>query len=211
MNVTRGRFIVVEGLEGAGKTTAIKTIKRMLSEVGIEFITTREPGGTQVGETVRQMVKTVSNDEPLDARAELLLFYAARVQLLECVIKPALQRGCWVLADRFELSSYAYQGGGRGLDMNMLKALSAFCVESLQPDILVFLDVAPELGLQRAAKRSQLDRMEQESLDFFKAVYACYHQQIKNMPQAIVVDANKPLPMVQHVLRDKLSSVFATA
>ncbi len=211
MNTTPGRFIVVEGLEGAGKTTAIKTIKRMLTDLEIEFITTREPGGTQVGETVRQMVKTVSEDEPLDARAELLLFYAARVQLLERVIKPALQRGCWVLADRFELSSYAYQGGGRGLDMDMLKALSAFCVQSLQPDILVFLDVDPKLGLQRAAKRSQLDRMEQESLDFFKAVHLCYHQQIKTMPQAIVVDANKPLPMVQHVLKAKLGEVFATA
>lgn len=211
MNVTPGRFIVIEGLEGAGKTTAIKTIKRMLTELEIEFITTREPGGTHVGESVRQIVKATIPDEPLDPRAELLLFYAARVQLIEQVIKPALERGCWVLADRFELSSYAYQGGGRGLDINMLRALSSFCVKACQPDVIVFLDVEPELGLARALKRSQLDRMEQESLAFFRDVYASYHQHIKTMPQVICIDANHSLPVVQHSLRTKLNHVFATA
>lgn len=208
--MTQGRLIVVEGLEGAGKTTAIKTIKRLLSELDITFITTREPGGTQVGEMVRQIVKSTTDNEPLDARAELLLFYAARVQLLERVIKPALARGCWVLADRFELSSFAYQGGGRGLDLMLLKSLSEFCVKPIQPDILVYLDVDPILGLKRAAMRSQLDRMEQESLEFFKAVHAAYHQQLIHMPQALMIDANKPLLAVQHVLKSKLRQVLDT-
>lgn len=210
MSVTPGRFIVIEGLEGAGKTTAIKTIKRMLTDLDIEFITTREPGGTHVGEMVRQIVKDTTVEESLDPRAELLLFYAARVQLLEHVIKPALQRGCWVLADRFELSSFAYQGGGRGLDMDMLYKLSSFCVQGCQPDMIVFLDVDPKLGLARALKRSKLDRMEQESLAFFKVVYDAYHAHIKKMSNVIRIDANHPLPVVQHLLRTKLSHVFAT-
>lgn len=210
MNATPGRFIVIEGLEGAGKTTAIKTIKRMLADLEIEFITTREPGGTHVGEMVRQIVKDTTVEESLDPRAELLLFYAARVQLLEHVVKPALQRGCWVLADRFELSSFAYQGGGRGLDMDMLHMLSSFCVQGCQPDIIIFLDVDPKLGLARALKRNKLDRMEQESLAFFKVVYDSYHEHIKNMPNVIRIDANHPLPMVQHLLRAKLSHVFTT-
>src|SRR5258708_6479514 len=106
--MTPGRFIVVEGLEGAGKSTALTTIKRYLVENAIDVITTREPGGTHVGEITRQLLKESIPSEPLDPRAELLLFYAARVQLIEQVIRPALQRGSWVLADRFELSTFAY-------------------------------------------------------------------------------------------------------
>ncbi len=210
MSLTPGRFIVIEGLEGAGKTTAIKTIKRVLTDLDIKFITTREPGGTHVGEMVRRIVKDATVEEFLDPRAELLLFYAARVQLLEHVIKPALQRGCWVIADRFELSSFAYQGGGRGLDMNTLQMLSSFCVQECKPDLTIFLDVDPKLGLERALKRSKLDRMEQESLAFFKLVYHSYHEHLKKMSNVVRIDANHPLPVVQHLLRTKLSHVFAT-
>ncbi|MDX2345856.1 MAG: dTMP kinase, partial [Legionella sp.] len=114
-----GQFIILEGLEGAGKSTALTTIKRFLAPYVPELITTREPGGTHVGETVRELIKHAPDAEPLEAHAELLLFYAARVQLIEQVIKPALARGAWVLADRFELSTWAYQGGGRELNQQM--------------------------------------------------------------------------------------------
>jgi len=204
MNVKPGRFIVVEGLEGAGKTTAMKTIKRLLAELQFDVVTTREPGGTFVGEAVRQVIKESPATEPLDARTELLLFYAARVQLLEQVIKPALRSGRWVLADRFELSSFAYQGGGRHVDERMLQSLSAFCVGDCQPDLIVFLDIDPQQGLERAMMRGKLDRMEQESLAFFNDVYTSYHRYIKALPNVIVIDASKPLSVVQTMIRTEL-------
>ncbi|MDP3704670.1 MAG: dTMP kinase [Legionellaceae bacterium] len=210
MSIKPGRFIVVEGLEGAGKTTAMKTIKRMLAELQLDFITTREPGGTFVGETVRQIIKKSPIDEPLDSRSELLLFYAARVQLLEQVIKPALGRGSWVLADRFELSSFAYQGGGRRLDERMLQSLSSFCVGDCQPDLIVFLDLKPEQGLERALKRGKLDRIEQESLNFFNDVYAGYHKHIKTLTNVIMIDASKSLPIVQNMIRTELHHAIST-
>lgn len=197
----KGRFIVVEGLEGSGKTTAITTIKRCLAPFVPELILTREPGGTHVGEVVRTLIKEQVPGEPLDARAELLLFYAARVQLRQQVIEPALQRGAWVLADRFEMSTFAYQGGGRHLDDGMLGHLSHFCLDGLQPDLILFLDVSPEVGLERAQKRGKLDRMEQESLSFFTDVHAAYHRQLATLPQAVVIDGTRSLAAVQHQIR----------
>jgi len=195
-----GRFIVVEGLEGAGKSTALTTIKRFLAERVPELITTREPGGTRVGETARQLIKETISSEPLDARTELLLLYASRVQLLEQVIRPALNRGCWVVGDRFELSTWAYQGGGRKLDPNMIASLSSFCVKDIKPDLIIFLDISPEQGLRRALKRGKADRIEQESLDFFTAVYNSYHEHIKKMENVVVIDASKPLAVVQNAI-----------
>lgn len=210
MSSKTGRFIVVEGLEGAGKTTAMKTIKRVLAELELDFITTREPGGTSTGEAIRRIIKESPEMELLDPRAELLLFYAARVQLLEQVIKPALERGCWVLADRFELSTFAYQGGGRRLDERMLHALSSFCVQDCRPDVIIFLDIKPEIGLQRALKRGKLDRIEQESLHFFNDVYASYHKHIKTLDNVIIVDASEPLGIVQHNIKSKLNHVLTS-
>jgi len=204
----RGHFIVIEGLEGAGKSTALTTVKRFLNHHNQEYISTREPGGTRVGETVRTLVKEVVQDEPLDPRAELLLFYAARVQLVEQVIRPALDRGCWVLADRFELSTMAYQGGGRALDEDMIRHLSQFCLESLQPDLTIFLDVTPEKGLERANMRGKMDRIEQESLDFFTRVYSQYHKHIKEMQNVEIIDASKPLVVVQSTIRATLEAYF---
>lgn len=204
----KGCFIVVEGLEGSGKTTAMTTIKRCLAPVVPELVLTREPGGTRVGEVVRTLIKEQVPGEPLDARAELLLFYAARVQLRQQVIEPALQRGAWVLADRFEMSTFAYQGGGRHLDESMLRHLSHFCLEGLQPDLILFLDVPPKVGLERAQKRGQLDRIEQESLDFFKAVHAAYHRQLAHLPQAVVIDGTRSLAAVQHHIRTTIETLI---
>lgn len=199
-----GRFIVLEGLEGAGKSTALTTIKRFLTPLIPELITTREPGGTHVGEVVRDLIKEAPESEPLETRSELLLFYAARIQLIEQVIRPALARGAWVLADRFELSTWAYQGGGRGLDHAMIEHLSAFSVQNIEPDLVIYLDLLPELGLQRVLERGKTDRIEQEDIDFFHRVYDAYHQRLKTMDQAVLIDASKPLAMVQHLIRTSL-------
>ncbi len=203
MSSKAGHFIVVEGLEGAGKSTALTTIKRFLAERVPEIITTREPGGTRVGETARQLIKETSN-EPLDARCELLLLYASRIQLIEQVIRPALTRGCWVIGDRFELSTWAYQGGGRQLDPDMISQLSSFCVKDIKPDLIIFLDISPEQGLKRALKRGKADRIEQESLTFFTQVYNSYHHYIKNMKNVICINASKPLSIVQDEIQATL-------
>lgn len=200
-----GRFIVVEGLEGAGKSTAVHTIKQFLADNIGAFITTREPGGTAVGEVVRQLIKHTPENEHLDARAELLLLYTSRVQLVNQVIKPALHRGTWVLGDRFELSTFAYQGGGRGLDVQMIEELSSFCLEGFAPDLVLFLDVDAAIGLRRVLERGHADRIEKESLEFFMAVCDAYHAKIKTMKQVVVIDANQPEAVVQQGILDALS------
>lgn len=204
----KGHMIVVEGLEGAGKSTALHTIKRCLSPIVPELVTTREPGGTEVGELVRQCVKGITVKEPIDVRAELLLFYAARVQLLNQVILPALDRGAWVLADRFELSTFAYQGGGRKLDPHLIATLSSFCLDHFKPDLILFLDITPEVGLARAQKRGRIDRIEQEALSFFHDVHASYHEQLCKMNNVVLIDAMQPLPVVQQTIRAHLKAYF---
>ncbi|KTC66159.1 dTMP kinase (plasmid) [Legionella adelaidensis] len=211
MEQNRGKFIVVEGLEGAGKSTALHFLKKLLSANVSELITTREPGGTRLGETSRQLIKEINPDEPLDARAELLLFYASRVQLIEQVIKPALNRGAWVLGDRFELSTFAYQGGGRGLDEEMIARLSSFCLDEFKPDLIFFLDVSPEKGLERAKKRGKTDRIEQESLLFFKKVYKSYHEHIKKMDNVVIINAEQRLLEVQKQIRLTLENFLHDA
>lgn len=204
--VKKGHFIVVEGLEGAGKSTAINVIKRFLAPLVPELIVTREPGGTHVGDIARRLIKDIIPGEPLDARAELLLFYAARVQLMQRVVYPSLDRGTWVLADRFELSTFAYQGGGRKLDASMISQLSAFCVGDFKPDLIIFLDVKPELGLQRAYARGKTDRIEQEALAFFQDVYNCYHYHLKSMDNVVLIDASKPISVVRRSIKAALET-----
>lgn len=205
-----GRYIVVEGLEGSGKTTAIKTVKRFLTDQQIEYVTTREPGATYVGESIRNILKDDSSNEPLDPKTELLLFYAARIELLSHIIKPALKDGNWVLSDRFELSSFAYQGGGRKIDPDVIQVLSNFCVGDLQPDLIIFLDVSPEMGLKRAKARGKLDRIEQESIDFFIDVYNAYHVYLKKYANVVMIDANLPLSVVQRLIREELYAAIST-
>ncbi len=207
-----GQYIVVEGLEGAGKTTAIKTIKRFFTEQKISFITTREPGATSVGESIRNILKDESIKESLDPRTELLLFYAARVELITHIIKPALARGEYVISDRFELSSFAYQGGGRKISADILNSLSDFCVGDVRPDLIIFLDISPEVGLERARLRGNLDRIEQESQEFFTNVYNAYHHYLKRYNNVVKIDASLPLSVVQRIIKEKLHDTFiATA
>jgi len=191
-----GRLIVVEGLEGAGKSTAMKYLKPLLTELVGEVVSTHEPGGTPVADALRSLIKQSLAEEVLDPRTELLLLYAARVQLVERVIRPALARGAWVLSDRFELSTEAYQGGGRNLSEAMIAQLSAFCLQGLQPDLILFLDIEPRRGLERVVARGKRDRIEQESLSFFEAVAARYHAQLAMRDNVVMIDANASLDVV---------------
>jgi dTMP kinase len=210
MSIERGRFLVVEGLEGAGKSTAITTIKNYLANFIPNIVLTREPGGTRIGEAIRQLLKDKVEGETLDGRCELLLLYAARVQLVEQLIRPALNQGTWVLADRFELSTYAYQGWGRGLDINMINQLSCFCLSTLKPDLILYMDIEPEQGLLRVKKRGIEDRIEQEGLAFFTKVHQGYKQMLQSMENMVSIKASQPLEIVQKSIIDQLKIFLAS-
>lgn len=189
MMVLPARFIVVEGTEGAGKSTAVEAVFDYLSHKSIPCIKTREPGGTKIGERLRNLIKLGLDDERLFPQSELLLIYASRVQLVEQVIKPALAQGTWVISDRFDLSTYAYQGGGRQIDSSFIDHLSSFCLKNISPDCVFFMDLPPEAGLLRAGLRGELDHIEQESQDFFQRVYEVYKSRVALTPQAVRIDA----------------------
>lgn len=205
MTSLTGKLIVVEGLEGAGKSTAINTVKEFLTQNKINTITTREPGGTEIGEVLRDLIKNPKYRNVLDDKSELLLLYTARIQLLEQVIKPALSQGTWVIADRFELSSLAYQGGGRGLSQEVLGNLSAFALQGFKPHLTLYLDISPEEGLKRVKSRGQLDRIELQTMDFFHRVHECYLQQITRDSDAILIDASLPIESVQAAIKRALT------
>lgn len=205
----KGKFIVVEGLEGAGKTTAIQTIRDYLDAKIQALVITREPGGTRVGEVVRALIKEEVQGEILDGRTELLLLYAARVQHVTQVIKPALREGDWVLSDRFELSTIAYQGGGRGIDSALIAQISEICLQGFTADITFFLDIKPEEGLHRVQQRGKSDRIESESLAFFHKVYQSYHDAIAKMQNVIIIDASQPLLSVQQSIITHLEQFYA--
>ncbi|HCA88953.1 MAG: dTMP kinase [Legionellaceae bacterium] len=200
----KGRLIVVEGLEGAGKTTAMSYIKHFLSTSISNLVVTREPGGTFLGEHLRELVKKTTS-EPVHARSELLMMYASRVQLIENLIKPALKRGDWVLCDRFEASSYAYQGGGRGISIHELDDLSAFSLQGFEPDLTFFLNITAEKGLKRIQARKTTDRIEQESLDFFKRTAKAYADYFREKQNIQIIDANQPLPQVKKTILSYLT------
>lgn len=192
-----GLFITLEGPEGAGKTTNRAFIADYFTAQGFEVVLTREPGGSRLGEKIRELLLTPS-DEPIGADAELLLMFAARAQHLEQVIKPALARGAVVLCDRFTDATYAYQGGGRGLSMERIASLEQFVQGTLRPDWVLVFDLPVEVGLARAQARGTLDRFEQEGLEFFNAVRNVYLARAMAFPKRyIVLDCAQPLEGVQ--------------
>ncbi|GAA0673055.1 dTMP kinase [Rheinheimera tangshanensis] len=203
----QGRFIVVEGLEGAGKTSAILTIQQWLSEHNIKFISTREPGGTALAEQIRTLVKQVQ-DEKVAPETELLLMYASRVQLIKTVIQPALKQGIWVVGDRHDLSSRAYQGGGRQLDESLINSIRQVVLGDLTPDLTLYLDIDPAIGLQRAQARGELDRIEQEQLAFFQRTRAKYLQIAAAEPNIVTIDAGQSMEQVQQQILNALQQAY---
>ncbi|AJP44247.1 MAG TPA: dTMP kinase [Alteromonas australica] len=202
-----GKFIVVEGLEGAGKSSVIGLVKNTLIDAGISVELTREPGGTPMAEAIRECVKH-DWEESVAEETELLLMYAARVQLLKNRILPALERGCWVVGDRHDLSSQAYQGGGRGVDASTMQAISEIALGGFKPDLTLYLDVEPATGLARARGRGELDRIEQAGLAFFERTRARYLSLAENDNSIVVVNAMNDMPEVhrdvQRILQEYL-------
>ncbi|ASG63618.1 dTMP kinase [Kluyvera genomosp. 3] len=200
----RSNYIVIEGLEGAGKTTARDVVVETLRDLGVnDLLFTREPGGTVLAEKLRSLVLDIKSvgDEVITDKAEVLMFYAARVQLVETVIKPALASGQWVIGDRHDLSTQAYQGGGRGIDRTMLATLRDAVLGDFRPNLTLYLDVTPEVGLKRARARGDLDRIEQESLNFFNRTRARYLELAAADDSIITVDATQPLEKVMSDIR----------
>ena len=192
-----GKFITIEGTEGVGKSTNLAYVHEWLTNRGVDVVVTREPGGTPLAEEIRTLL-LAKRDEAVDETAELLLVFAARAQHLQQVIKPALARGAWVLCDRFTDATYAYQGGGRGLDVATIAQLEQLVQGDLRPDLTLVLDIDVELGLQRARQRAELDRFESEAVAFFERVRAAYRAWAEAAPaRYAVVNAGQPLVAVQ--------------
>ena len=192
-----GRFITIEGSEGAGKSTAMQVLQTVLTEAQIPHIITREPGGTPIGESLRELLLDRENSA-MAQDTELLLMFAARAQHIAEKIKPALVRGTWVLCDRFTDASYAYQGGGRGVEVARIAQLEQWVQGDFRPDLTLLLDLPVHIGLERAANRGALDRFEQEQQDFFEKVRTMYLSLANaNKQRFRVIDASQPLAQVQ--------------
>ncbi len=179
----KGKFITVDGVEGAGKSTQINFICEYLKDKGINAILTREPGGTEISEKIRELL--LSTDSKMHSDTELLLMFAARNEHIYSKILPTLETGDWVLSDRFTDASYAYQGGGRGLDINRIAQLEKWVVQGFTPDMTLLLDVPVDIGMQRVESRGAKDRIEQENLDFFNRVREAYIARSEQYPQRI--------------------------
>jgi dTMP kinase len=192
--MTRGRFITLEGPEGAGKSTHLKALAEKLKARGIPVLTTREPGGTLLGELVRKILQFNEAGEAPVPTAELLLFLASRAQLVHNVILPALERGEWVLSDRFCDSTFAYQGYGRGMNLDELRAINAFATQTLMPDLTLLLDIPRDESRQRvAARQEQADRFEQERDAFHVRLAEGFRQLAEQEPQRIRrIDSTQP-------------------
>jgi dTMP kinase len=200
-----GRLITLEGIEGAGKTCNLDWIQSQLESAGKVVLHSREPGGTPLGEDIRALLLG-HRTEGMAAISELLLLFAARAEHLAQVIQPALARGEWVVCDRFTDASYAYQGGGRGLDRATIGQLERLVQAGLQPHLTLLLDVPVEVGLERAGRRSTLDRFERETVDFFQRVRANYRERAAAEPERIrLIDAALPLTQVQDAIHRIIS------
>lgn len=206
---TRGKFITVEGGEGAGKSSNIAFIREYLEQRDLDVIYTREPGGTPLGEEIRDLLLGHKHDGMSD-ETELLLMFAARAQHIAEVIKPALEAGQWVLCDRFTDASFAYQGGGRGMDWEKIKSLESWVQGELRPDLTLLLDLPIEIGMERAGKRSAPDRFESEAFSFFEKVRAAYLRIAKEQPGRVkVIDAAQALQEVQNQISETLNSFLS--
>jgi dTMP kinase len=203
------RFITFEGPDGGGKTTQIQLLAQTLRERGHTVVTGREPGGTAIGDQIRAILHALKN-EGMDFRAEFLLYSASRAQVVAEVIRPALAAGKLVILDRFIDSTFAYQGYGRGLDLQTLQLITGFATGGLLPDLTFYLDIDPQMALERrqqaAAQGAEWTRMDAQALDFHHRVRAGYEQLIAAHPDRWVrVDASQALPVIQHEINAHLS------
>jgi len=204
-----GRFITLEGSEGAGKSTNLEAICTLLQEQGIDFYRTREPGGTPMAEALRQTLLAVW-DEEVNGLTELLVVFAARSQHVENEIKPRLAAGQWVVCDRFTDASYAYQGAARGVPLQHVADLETWVQGELRPDLTLYLDLDPELGQARIAAREK-DRMEQEQIEFFAAVRRGYVQRAASEARIHTIDASQPLAAVEQSVTAVLRAFISQA
>lgn len=200
---TRAKFITLEGGEGAGKSTSRDFIVSLLEAQNIPFIQTREPGGTPIGEALRDVLLSKEGTAP-SVTAELLMVFAARAQHLHEVIEPALRDGKWVLCDRFTDATYAYQGYGRGFELGQIEALETLVQRGRHPDLTLLFDIDPRLGMTRARQRAELDRFEEEHVEFFDRVREGYLTRAKNEARFRVIDASQSVDLVQRALRELL-------
>lgn len=195
----KGLFITLEGTEGSGKSTQIAVIKAHMEAKGHKVVCLREPGGTPIAEEIRTLLKTPRKDDNMCDKTELLLMYAARAQLVETVIKPLLSAGTNVICDRHDLSSVAYQGGGRGMNMDDINAIRKVVLGNFRPDLTIVIDLDPKIGMQRARNRGELDRFELSQIDFFERVRNTYLEYAKTHQDFVsVVDGHKEISAVSH-------------
>ncbi|GHD80014.1 thymidylate kinase [Vogesella fluminis] len=206
--MSRARFITLEGLDGAGKTTHLAFIRNWLAAANINAVFTREPGGTPLGEKLRALLLDVDTDATLDT--ETLLMFASRQELLSSVIRPALAMGRWVVSDRFTDATFAYQGGGRGVPAKRIAQLEEWVQQGLQPDLTILLDVPLQVSQQRLSQTRLPDRFEREREDFHQRVRDCYLARAAAYPQRFfVVDASGDLAVIQRQLADRLAALQA--
>ena len=200
----RGRFITLEGIDGAGKSSHLRWIARFLRARGKKVTITREPGGTPAGEKLRRLV--LGSRQPLHAETETLLMFAARREHLARVIAPALKRGTWVLCDRFTDATYAYQSGGSGVAWDKVGALERWVHPGVQPDLTILFDISPAIGRQRTSRKRRKDRFERERDAYYKRARRAYLRRARTNPRRIrVLNARKTLPEVKKELENILS------
>jgi len=206
--MTRGLFITVEGTDGSGKTTQIRNMQEYLTSLGCKVLLTREPGGTRISEKIRSIILDAENTEMSDI-TELLLYSAARAQLVAQVIKPCLEKNITIICDRYIDSFYAYQGFGRGLSMDMLEKITDIAINGIIPDITFFFDVDPEVGLKRRINATGGDRIENEDMNFHRKVYNGYKELAKKNPRRIkTIDASMPPDLVWDDVRRYIDEAF---
>ncbi len=207
-NPSTGKFLTIEGTEGVGKSTNLEFIKNQLMQRGVDVVVTREPGGTPLAEEIRETLLQ-KRIEPVDPAAELLLVFAARAQHIAQVIKPAIESGAWVLCDRFTDATFAYQGFGRGLSLNRILQLESMVQQGLHPDATFYLDIDVQVGLERARKRAELDRFEEEHVEFFERVRKGYLARVEAKPERYFkIDAGQSLDKVQQDIAASIEKLF---
>lgn len=204
----KGKFITLEGGEGSGKSTCITFITAWLESQGIDYVVTREPGGTPLAEEIRELILS-HRDEKMHDETELLLMFAARSQHINEKIKPAIEQGMWVISDRFVDSSYVYQGAARGGDLGKIEQLSQWVLQGCEPDATLLFDVPVNIGLSRVQKRSQSDRLDDEPVAFHQMVREAFLQRAQTSDHYCVIDASQGIDEVNQAVQIQLESMQA--